>query len=97
MPVSKRKFAAAAQKKGFLEVRNRDHVVFVFTDSAGKPDSKIQTKMSHGAGNDISDSLLAFMAKQMRLGRKAELEKFVECSISETEYREMLRKQNSHV
>ncbi|HJK77560.1 MAG TPA: hypothetical protein O0Y06_06510 [Methanocorpusculum sp.] len=97
MPVSKRKFAAATQKKGFLEVRNRDHVVFVFTDSAGKPDSKIQTKMSHGAGNDISDGLLVKMAKQMKFSKKAELDKFVECSISEEEYREMLRKQNFHV
>lgn len=97
MPMSKRKFAATVQKKGFLEVRNRDHVVFVFTDAGGKPDAKIQTKVSHGAGNDISDSLLVFMAKQMKLGRKAELEKFVECSISEEEYREMLRNQNFHV
>lgn len=95
--MSKRKFAAAVQKKGFFEVRNRDHVVFVFTDSAGKPDAKIQTKVSHGAGSDISDSLVVKMAKQMKFSKKAELDKFVECSISEAEYREMLRKQNFHV
>ncbi|WP_338094849.1 hypothetical protein [Methanorbis furvi] len=95
--MSKRKFAAVVQKKGFLEVRNRDHVIFVFTDAAGKPNAKIQTKMSHGTGNDISDRLLVFMAKQMKLGKKAELDKYIDCSISEAQYRTILRKQNFHV
>lgn len=78
-------------------MRNRDHVVFVFTDAAGKPDAKIQTKMSHGAGTDLSDSLLVKMAKQMKFSKKAELDKYVDCSISEAEYRELLREQKFNV
>ena len=83
-------FCRAAVKKGYVEIRRGDPVFYKFTQADGSLCDRIYTKVSHGAGNDISDSLLAKMCVQMRFMRKEEFMQFIDCTFSEAEYREML-------
>lgn len=88
--MSKRKFSASALKKGFVENRRRDHVYFYLTSNDGD-EIGIHTKISHGGGDDISASLITKMYKQLGFKTKAEFESFVECTLSEEEYRSLLK------
>ena len=77
-----RKVRNALTKKGFVEDRSKDHIYFFY-----RPDDKkhsIHTKISHGEV-DIDDSLIRFMAKQIKLDRD-EFLKFVMCTLSKDEY-----------
>ena len=90
MPVKKDVFTRAALRKGFYESRSGDHIYYRFEQSDGKEIPRITTKMSHGGGNDLPDSLLTKMARQMKFDKKSDLIKFVECEISGEDYREIL-------
>lgn len=75
-------------KKGFQESKNKsvDHK-YVNLIHNGKIQS-IYTKVSHGS-KDISDPLISAMAKQVKLN-KSQFIKYVECSISEQQYKDIL-------
>ncbi len=92
MPSKKPDFEKSATKKGFIENTKGDHIFYTFTDSEGKLYGKIKTRVSHGAkGGDIPDSILPAMKKQLQFDRKEDFDKFIECTFSEEEYRNLLR------
>ncbi|MDO5845262.1 MAG: hypothetical protein Q4Q53_08995 [Methanocorpusculum sp.] len=88
--MSKRKFSSAAVKKGFSENRRKDHIVFILSDEDGD-NTRIHTKISHGGGDDISDSLVSKMYKELCFPTKEDFRRFVECKLSENDYRELLK------
>lgn len=92
MPVKKQDFLKAALKKGYQQVSRRDHIYLRYVDENGKIIDAVHTKVSHGGGKngDISDSLLAKMAHQMKFDTKKELMEYVECTYSLEKYRKML-------
>ena len=92
MPVKKRDFLNAAQKKGYLPVPRRDHIYLRYVDENDKIIDAVHTKVSHGGGKsaDIDDQLLAKMAHQMKFNSKKELMEYVACTYSLEKYRKML-------
>ena len=92
MPVKKRKLITALEQKGFRKKETPHHTYYSFTDNEEKICRRVRTRISHGGGKDIDDNLLAQMAKQMQLDSRPVLEEFIECTITEESYREILRK-----
>ncbi|MDO8841827.1 hypothetical protein [Methanocalculus sp.] len=91
MPIKKRDFERVTIKKGYLQIRKGDHIFYRFKDNEGKIVDSIHTKVSHGGTGDISDSLLSKMYKQMMFTKKTDLENYIACTLTEDEYRDMLR------
>jgi hypothetical protein len=83
---------SALKKKGFTLETGKDHRVYrVYRD--GKKTS-IATKISLGTGyKDYSTSLVAMVAKQMRI-TAGELREFVECTMSAAQYAERIAKES---
>ncbi len=74
-------------KKGFRREIDGDHVCYLLTGS------KVKTKTSHGAmGDTIGTNLISRMSRQLHLTKSQFLD-FIDCTISEEDYREILRKQ----
>ena len=97
MPAKRDDFLRAATNKGFIMNKKGDHIFLHFQDSDGKL-YPIQTKVSHGSGHrDISDSILAQIKKQLHFNSKEELNEFIRCTLSEEEYRELLREKGHKV
>jgi len=91
MPVKKDVFAKAVLRKGFREFRSGDHIYYRFVQPDGVINPRTRTKVCHGSGNDISDSLLAKMSSQMKFDNKSDLMKFIECTLSSEDYCEILK------
>ncbi len=91
MPAKKRHFASAALKKGFIEMREGNHVFYRYQTSSGQIDDRIHTKVSHGGNGDISDSLLAKMTIQMKFDKKEDLMKYIECTFTLEMYRDLVQ------
>jgi predicted RNA binding protein YcfA (HicA-like mRNA interferase family) len=88
MPIKKRDVEAALERKGFKKVES-DHSFFIYYSQSDQK-SRIRTKTSHGSGNkDISDNLLASMAKQCRLNNK-QFQNLIACPLSRSEYENIL-------
>jgi len=84
MPRAKRDVERALEAKGFIR-KEGDHHFFVYRSLAGKK-TRHFTKTSHTPKmHDISDSLLALMAKQCGL-TKGEFERLVDCPMSRADY-----------
>jgi predicted RNA binding protein YcfA (HicA-like mRNA interferase family) len=80
-----REIDAALNKKGFRRETDGDHVCYSLTDS------KIQTKVSHGAmGDTIGTNLMSRMARQLHLTKTQFLD-LIDCTLNEDGYREILR------
>ena len=87
MPLPAKDVRAALLKKGFKQRNTKDEMYNFYV--AGKK-TVVWTKISHGE-KEIHDGLLGTMAKrQMRIPRK-ELDRFVECALSEADYTKLLR------
>ncbi|MFC5191220.1 hypothetical protein ACFPIK_05540 [Algoriphagus aquatilis] len=88
--VDGKKALKALLKKGFKETENKseDHKRVEFWYN-GKL-TRARTKFSHN-NQDLNDSLISLVSKQICLS-KQEFIKFVDCSISEEKYIEILRK-----
>ena len=83
----KAKFVSSAlERKGFIRDESRNHIFFIFYHNGKK--TSIYTKTSHN-NQEINDSLLSLMAKQVRLS-KNDFCKMVDCHISKEEYTEKL-------
>ena len=79
---------SALRKKGFARSVEFDHVVYRMFNPQGELVSR--TKMSHGVmGISIGPPLISLMARQLRL-TKAQFLDFIDCTISETDYRTIL-------
>jgi len=83
--IKKDELVGALEKKGFKR-ENRDHIFFFFYVNGRK--TSIRTMVSH---NDkmINDWLQTRIAKQMGI-TKPELDKFVECSMTQDIYCDVL-------
>jgi len=90
MPKDKRKVEEALLKKGF-EGKEGDHHFFVYHTLQGKK-SSIRTKTSHTPKmKEISDGLIAQMAKQCCLN-KQEFMTLIDCPLSREQYEALLIK-----
>ena len=81
-----REIDSALCKKGFRRETDGKHVLYFLVDSAG-----IRTMISHGdMGETIGDNLISRMSRQIRLTKTQFLD-FIDCIISEEDYRTILR------
>ena len=72
------------------------HIWYYFQDSQGE-DSSVKMMMSHGVfGETIGAPLISQMARQLRLTKTQFLD-FIDCTVSETDYRDILREQDETV
>ena len=92
MTLKRRKVEAALKRKGFEKGEGR-HSYFIYHTRQGVKTS-VWTMTSHGSsGADISDPLIALMARQCRISKK-KFEQLVDCSLSQEEYEELLVEKN---
>lgn len=84
--LKKKQIAAALTKKGF-EDRNGDHKFFYYVYNGKK--INIFTYLSNGSGNEIGDSLISRMSKELKL-EKASFMELIECTLSGDAYKEIL-------
>lgn len=89
MPRDRRRVDAALVKKGFERNEDGHHVSFAYVTFDNRR-TEIRTRVSHGRDRDISDDLLAKMAKQCKLGRP-DFNRLVDCPMEREEYEERLR------
>ncbi|HXC16845.1 MAG TPA: hypothetical protein VNV60_05330 [Holophagaceae bacterium] len=82
MPMRASDVSGALLKKGFKEAKSKDRR-FVYWHADGTK-SIISTMISHGE-SELTDSLIGRMACQMKI-RKAEFNKFVECTMDQATY-----------
>jgi hypothetical protein len=89
MPRPKDKVTSALVSKGFVP-RGAHHVMLVYYTTTGQK-TRACTKTSHTPKmKDITDGLLAQMAKQCRLSTR-EFLGLVDCQVSRTAFEELLR------
>lgn len=87
MPVDVTEMIACLEGKLQFEVDNRKDKVLRLTVE----DRLVAwTKVSHGRGFDIGDSLLSKMARQIHLST-SQLKKAISCELSREQYMEKLR------
>jgi hypothetical protein len=86
---------SALRSKGFREEdKGRDHIFF-FLNATGQV-TAIFTKVSRGSSHKvIDDSLLGKMSRQLRI-TNGELRRFAECTLSQVQYTDTLKK-NGHL
>jgi predicted RNA binding protein YcfA (HicA-like mRNA interferase family) len=84
-----REFKAALRKKGFqTDRRTGDELFYLFVD--GKK-TAIHTKTSWGASEDLRNTLMNMIKKQLKLDSK-EIESFIACPMEYEQYVEILKK-----
>ena len=88
MPRDKRDVEAGLGNKGFRRLEGNHHNRVYWSEQGKKPMAK--TKTSHGSGHDLSDDLLAKMAKQCGV-TKPNFLKLVDCPLSRQEYETLLK------
>ena len=87
---------SALCRKGFRRDDGHDHV-FYFLSFANRRDTGIKTKISHGMmGQTIGAGLISLMARQLHLTKSQFLD-FIDCTVSEEDYRTILRELNETV
>lgn len=92
MPLARADVESSLCKKGFIEERDADHRYFKLMYE-GKY-SGIRTKTSDGSKyKTLGDPLVAIMARQIKLDKR-EFFKFVECSLSQADYIQILLENN---
>ncbi len=85
---SARVIDVALCKKGFRRELDGKHIRYFF-----KGNPNIRTMISHGMANTaLSADMISKMAKQLKLTTKQFLA-FIDCTLSEEGYREVLEKQ----
>jgi len=91
-----REIDSALCKKGFRREIGGDHICYFLTDDNGN-DTDVRTKVSHGVmGDTIGVNLISRMSHQLRLTKALFLE-LIDCTISEEDYRAILREQGETV
>lgn len=77
-------------RKGF-RLTDTHHRRFVYHTLDGEEPQPVTTIMSHGADRDISDQLLAKMARQLFLTRR-QFDDLIDCRLARADYEAMLRR-----
>ena len=91
MTLKRGKVEQALESKGFMK-QQKKHVFFVYHTHEERLKTSVWTMMSHGnSGVDIGKSLIAKMARQCRI-EKVELERLIDCSLSQKDYETLLIK-----
>jgi len=90
MPRKQNEVERGLKAKGFSSGTG-DHNYFLYFSKAGKK-TAVFTKTSHGA-KEIGDSLLAKMARQVKLSR-ADFDLLVDCPLDRDTYERKLLAQN---
>jgi len=75
-------------EKGFRQDNTHHEMFWLYV---GGRRTSIRTRISHGA-KEYNDSLLAMVAKQVRL-RRADLDDLIECSLTGEDYLKLLTEQ----
>ena len=86
MPLKVRTIEASLKKKGFTENVCGKHKSYIMYINGIK--TPINTRISHGY-KEIDKFLIRKMAMQMKISKK-DFERFVECSLSEKEYKKLI-------
>lgn len=89
MPRDRRRVDAALVKKGFERNEDGHHVSFAYVTYDNRR-TEIRTRISHGPDRDISDDLLAKMAKQCKLSR-SDFNNLVDCPMEREAYEQRLQ------
>ncbi len=84
--VPSREIDRALVKKGFVRENSKDRIYRLW--AAGKP-TRVKTILSHASNMDYDDHLLSQVGREMRLSKK-ELLQFVECTLSQEGYVDLL-------
>ena len=87
MPHRTRAVTAALLAKGFLQIGSKHRRYRYHTLDGVR--TGVHTVMSHGSRREIDDSLLAAMARQVRLSRR-EFDELVRCPMSQSRYEGLL-------
>ncbi len=90
MPIKTREAKTSLLQKGF-QLDNRDHIYFRFYYE-GKV-TRSHTYFSHGT-NEIDDSLLSVMKKQLQLDTNQQVRELFDCPLNENDIIEILRRKN---
>ena len=90
--INPRDLRSALLKKGFKESQGGDHDFYFYYEDGIK--TKVRTKISHGSHGrkPIGDTLTSIIKDQMHFEEKEQLIRFVECTFSAEDYREMLHR-----
>lgn len=80
-----RQILSSLTSKGFSERAEGDHIFLVYLNSEGRK-TAIHTKLSRSAkSDDIGNSLLGLMARQVRLSKKDFVD-LIDCPMSKEDY-----------
>ena len=89
---SRHEIDSALCKKGFRRKKNGKHILYFLN---GNP--RVRTMISHGTmGETIDADLISKMARQLRLTKNQFLN-LIDCTVSEKDYRAILRNQGEAV
>ena len=90
MPRKHREIRQGLESKGFQVDPGRKHIHFIYVDLGGRT-TTARTMLSHAAGgDDVDDSLIGKMAKQIGLSRK-EFLMLVDCPMTQHEFDKRIR------
>ncbi len=93
MPRKHRDVRSGLAAKGFMVDEQRRHIVFVYQDLKGRT-TTARTLLSHGSGgNEVSDSLLGRMARQVHLDRTNFL-RLIDCPLSRQDFDAVVAKED---
>jgi len=88
--VPRRKIIRALSKKGFIVIEKKRHLFLIFVDAKGHQ-TDIRTFISRGSSyKDYSLPLLKAVKDELKLKTLQELEDFLNCPLSEEDYRALL-------
>ncbi|MBM3240558.1 type II toxin-antitoxin system HicA family toxin [Candidatus Poribacteria bacterium] len=85
--ISKRRFRQILRKLGFVENRGRDRIYFEYY-FGGK--EVVETKISHGGGQDISKRLLSHILRDQIYLTTREFEDMLSGRLSAEDYQKLL-------
>lgn len=91
--VPSRDLERALRKKGFEKENSKDRIFHLYVDGHPAP---VRTLLSHTSNMDYGDNLLSLVAREMKLSKK-QLLAFVECTLSEEAYLDVLREQGVEI
>lgn len=89
MPIKRRDLEAALSKKGFRSEEGGKHTIYhLVVDGQETAIGAMVQRGGHGA--ELRDQATAFVARDLNMSKR-DLLRFVECSLSEADYCDLLR------
>ena len=88
--IKARDLEKALERKGFQREEGSRHVQYYFYYQNKK--TSVRVSISRGSSSVYGDSLISYVRKEMRLPDKRQFEQFVECTLTEEKYSNLLIK-----